>query len=102
MNIFQIFYKYYILLSKIDQNPKSVLEAMRFGLIIISIQFFGSDFLVHKYNSFVLKKDNFKEVENLIFNEHAELEKNIIKNALTYTKNLSSKDIAKKEVKIIG
>lgn len=95
-------YKYYILLSKIDQNPKSVLEAMRFGLIIISIQFFGSDFLVHKYNSFVLKKDNFKEVENLIFNEHAELEKNIIKNALTYTKNLSSKDIAKKEVKIIG
>ena len=94
-------YKYYILLSKIDQNPKSVLEAMRCGLIVVSIQFFGSDFLVHKYNSFVLKKDNFKEVENLIFNEQAELEKNIIKNALTYTKNLSAKDIAKKEVKII-
>ncbi|MDC0968015.1 glycosyltransferase [Alphaproteobacteria bacterium] len=94
-------YKYYILLSKIDQNPKSVLEAMQCGLITITIQFFGSDFLIHKYNSLVLKKNNFKEIHNLIMNQDTDLEKNIIKNSMSYTKYLSSKYNAEKEVKII-
>jgi len=95
-------YKYYILLSKIDQNPKSVLEAMKCGLIIISLRFFGSNFLLHKYNSLILKSDNFEEIKNLLFNEDKELVKQIIENSLNYTKYLSSQYIAKKEVEIIA
>jgi len=94
-------YKYYILLSTIDQNPKSVLEAMQSGLITITIQFFGSNFLIHKYNSFIMKKNNFIEIQDLIINQDADLEKNIIKNSMSYTKYLSSKYNAEKEVKII-
>ena len=95
-------YKYYILMSKIDQNPKSILEAMKCGLIIISLRFFGSNFLIHKCNSLILTIDNFDEIKSLLFNEDKNLEKKIIENSLKYTKYLSSQNIANKEIKIIG
>ena len=95
-------YDYYISLSKIDQCPKSILEAMKMGLIVISIRFFGSKFLRHRYNCLILKEENLNEIKNFIENKTEKIFKRIINNAYLETKYLSSKSISKKEVSFIG
>lgn len=94
-------YNYYISLSKIDQCPKSIYEAMKMGLIVITIRFFGSNFLSHKQNCLILKNENLNEIKSFIKNKTEQNFKKIINNATIDTKYLSSELISKKEVSCI-
>jgi len=63
-------HKIFFLISKYEGQPKSLLEAMSCGLIVIGKNSLGiKDIIRHKKNGYLLKSDysNLKEISNLIF-----------------------------------
>lgn len=99
MNLYQN-YKFYISTSKFEGNPKSILEAMSAGCIVIASNIKNHSEIIENYKSGILFDLNNPSLIKLLnnLNENENLCREISKNATSYIYNHNSIDILSKNI----
>lgn len=94
-------YKYYISSTLYEGNPKSILEAMAAGCIVIAPNVTGVDEIIKDKNNGILYEFENENIEEIINNFESDEHLDISKNAHKYIKNNHALEvIAEKEYKI--
>ena len=94
-------YKFFLMFSKFEGHPKSLIEAMSNGCVPIVLEAdYVSEIIDHNQNGIILKSED-DEISNIInfLNENEQFADNLSKNAKSFVANNYSKNkIMKKEI----